>query len=308
MVKRWLGAVARIILGLVFIVAGVAKAIDLNYFYYQLKAYPLGLPDPVVLLMARVFIAFEIILGIALLINFLPRWTLSITFGILVLFLATTGWAAVGGFSEECGCFGKLVKRSPVEALIEDLVLLILSIVAVKFTSSGALTNKFKGTLVGLAVIIGVGLPYLFPETRPKVFAREGVGSYVGDLKPDGLNMEFAKGDYLLALIETDCEHCQGSMPRLNELAQSRSVPKLVGICPNTQQEMDSLKAKMAVDFPVGFVPVRKFLLMNPEVPALLWVKDGIVRHTWPIDSTPTVPKMMEVLREGGAITTKPGS
>ncbi len=308
MVKRWVGAISRIILGLVFIVAGVAKAIDLNYFYYQLKAYPLGLPDPVVLLMARVFISFEIILGVALLINFLPRWTLSITFAILVLFLATTGWAAVGGFSEECGCFGKLVKRSPVEALIEDFVLLILAIMAVKFVSSGALTNKFKGTLVGLAVIIGAGLPYLFPETRPKVFAREGVGSYVGDLKPDGLSVEFAKGDYLLALIETDCEHCQGALPRLNELAQSRSVPKLVGICPNTQQEMDSLKVKMPVDFPVGFVPVRKFLLMNPEVPALLWVKEGIVRHSWPIDSTPTVPRMMEVLREGGAITTKPGT
>jgi hypothetical protein len=85
-------------------------------------------------------------------------------------------------------------------------------------------------------------------------------------------------------------------------LAQSDAVPEFTAICPNTPEELDSLKAKMPVDFSVGFVPVRKFLLMNPEVPALLWVKDGIVRHYWPIDSTPTVPEAQRVLREGGAL------
>ena len=100
-------------------------------------------------------------------------------------------------------------------------------------------------------------------------------------------------------------------MSKLNELAKSHATPRVVAVCPNSPEELESLKVKMAVNFPVGFVPIRKFLLLNPEIPALLWVKEGIVRHTWPIDSTPSVAEALRVLREGGALETasqKPGS
>ncbi|MCI0595532.1 MAG: DoxX family membrane protein, partial [candidate division Zixibacteria bacterium] len=68
-----IGKIARIIIGLVFIVAGVAKAMDLNFFFYVLKTFPLGLSDPTLLWLARGFIALEIILGTALLFNVWPR-------------------------------------------------------------------------------------------------------------------------------------------------------------------------------------------------------------------------------------------
>lgn len=304
MAGRWIGVAARIIIGLVFIVAGVGKAIDLNFFYYQLKVFPFGLSDPAVLLLARVFTALEIVLGAALIINFWPRFVLPVAFTVLLVFLAVTIWSWLGGLSDECGCFGKLVKRSPAEAAGEDVILLFISFIAWRFARPGALTGGFKAALLGGAIVVGVGLPFLFPESKPKVYAKEGVGSYVGDLKPDSLKIDFARGDYFLALIETDCEHCQGAMPRLNALAQSQAVPKFVAVCPNTPAELESLKVKMPVNFPVGFIPIRKFLLMNPEVPALLWVKEGLVRHTWPIDSTPSVPEALRTLRSGGEIET----
>ncbi len=299
---KWLGNAARIIIGLVFIVAGVAKGIDLFFFYYVLKTFPLGLSDPMILLLARVFIALEIVLGAALLLNFWPRLALPAAFAVLLVFLTVTAWNWLGGLSEDCGCFGKLVRLNPAVEVVVELILLFITAVAWRFTQPGSSAGRIKAALLGTALAVGIGLPHLFPESKPKVYAKEGVGSFVGDLKPDGLNLNFGKGDYFLALIETDCDHCQTAMPRLNTLAQSDAVPELVAVCPNSQEELDSLKAKMKVDFPVGFVPVRKFLLMNPEVPALLWVKEGIVRHYWPIDSTPTVPEAQRVLREGGAL------
>ncbi|MGH8004138.1 MAG: hypothetical protein ACRECJ_05395, partial [Limisphaerales bacterium] len=211
----------------------------------------------------------------------------------------------------DCGCFGKLVRLNPAVEVIVELILLFIAFVAWRFTQPAGGAGRFKTALMGAAVVVGIGLPYLFPESKPKVFAKEGVGSYVGDLKPDSLKANLAKGDYFLALIETDCEHCQAAMPKLNTLAKSHATPKLVAVCPNSQEELAALKTKMPVDFPVGFVPIRKFLLLNPEIPALLWVKEGIVRHTWPIDSTPSVAEALRVLREGGAIETaaqKPGS
>ncbi|MCI0329638.1 MAG: DoxX family membrane protein [candidate division Zixibacteria bacterium] len=297
-----IGKFARIIIGLVFILAGVAKAMDLNFFYYVLKTFPLGLSDPALLWLARGFIALEIILGTALLFNIWPRLVLPATFIVMMVFLAVTAWNLMGGLSEDCGCFGKLVRLHPAVEVVVEMVLLFITVVAWRFTQPGGGTGRFKTALMGAAVVVGIGLPYLFPESRPKIFAKEGVGSYVGDLKPDRLNADLAKGDYFLALIETDCEHCQAAMPKLNELAKSHATPKLVAVCPNTPEELDWLKAKMRLDFPVGFVPVRKFLLLHPEIPALLWVKAGVVRHSWPIDSTPTVTEALRVLKEGGAI------
>jgi len=302
MAGKGIGNIARIIMGLVFIVAGVAKAMDLNFFYYVLKTFPLGLSDPILLWLARGFIALEIILGTALLFNIWPRLVLPATFAVMLVFLAVTTWNLAGGLSEDCGCFGKLVRLNPAVEIIVELVLLFITFVAWRFTQPGGEAGRFKTALLGAAVMAGFGLPYLFPESRPKVFAKEGVGSYVGDLKPERLKADLAKGDFFLALIETDCDHCQAAMPRLNTLAQSHATPKLVAVCPNSPEEMDSLKAKMTVGFPVGFVPIRKFLLLNPEIPALLWVKEGIVRHTWPIDSTPSVAEALRVLREGGAL------
>lgn len=303
-----IGRVARLIIGLVFIVAGAAKGMDLNFFFYVLKTFPLGLTDPVLLWLARFFVALEIILGIALLFNIWPRLVLPATFAVMLVFLAVTIWNLVGGLSEDCGCFGKLVRLNPAVEILVELVLLFIAFVAWRFTVPGGGAGRFKTALMGAAIVVGFGLPYLFPESRPKVFAKEGVGSYVGDLKPERLNADLAKGDYFLALIETDCEHCQAAMPKLNTLAKSHATPKLVAVCPNSPEELDSLKAKMPVDFPVGFVPVRKFLLLNPEIPALLWVKEGIVRHTWPIDSTPSVNEALRVLKEGGAIETTTAS
>lgn len=306
-----IGKVARIIIGLVFIVAGAAKGMDLNFFYYVLKTFPLGLSDPMLLWLARFFIALEIILGTALLFNIWPRLVLPATFAVMLVFLAVTTWNMIGGLSEDCGCFGKLVRLNPAVEVIVELVLLFITIVAWKFSPPAGSAGRFKTALIGASIVAGFGLPYLFPESRPKVFAKEGVGSYVGDLKPERLNADLAKGDYFLALIETDCEHCQAAMPKLNTLAKSHATPKLVAVCPNSPEELAFLKSKMPVDFPVGFVPVRKFLLLNPEIPALLWVKEGVVRHTWPIDSTPSVTEALRVLKEGGALETaaqKPAS
>ena len=297
-----IGKVARILIGVVFIVAGVAKAMDLNFFYYVLKTFPLGLSDPMLLWLARGFIALEIILGTALLVNFWPRLVLPTTFAVLLVFLAVTTWNLAGGLSEDCGCFGKLVRLHPAVEVIVELILLFITFIAWRFTQPGGSAGRFKTALMGAAVVAGIGLPDLSPERRPTVLAKEGVGAYAGELKPNRLNADLAKGDYFLALIETDCEHCQAAMPRLNTLARSHTTPKLVAVCPNSPEELALLKAKMRVDFPVGFVPVRRFLLLNPEIPALLWVKEGIVRHTWPIDSTPSTAEAMRILREGGSL------
>src|SRR3970282_2105046 len=113
MAGKGIGKIARIIIGLVFIVAGAAKAMDLNFFYYVLKTFPLGFSDPVLLWLARVFVALEIILGTALLFNIWPRLVLPATFAVMLVFLAVTTWNLVGGLSEDCGCFGKLVGGHP---------------------------------------------------------------------------------------------------------------------------------------------------------------------------------------------------
>ncbi len=132
-----IGNVARMIMGLVFIVAGVAKAMDLNFFYYVLKTFPLGFSDPALLWLVRGFIALEFILGTALLFNVWPRLVLPATFTVMLVFLAATSWNFVGGLSEDCGCFGKLVRLNPAVELFVELVLPFTPLVACRCPRPG---------------------------------------------------------------------------------------------------------------------------------------------------------------------------
>src|SRR3972149_5991763 len=106
MAGNGIGNIARSIMGVVFIFAGVAKGMELNFFFYVLKTFPLGLPDPALLWLARAFVALEIILGTALLFNIWPRLVLPATFAVILVFLAVTTWNLLGGLSDDCGCFG----------------------------------------------------------------------------------------------------------------------------------------------------------------------------------------------------------
>src|SRR5437660_8392594 len=99
------------IVGAVFLVTGMLKAVDSGAFVTQVFRYQL-LPPRLVFPAALLFVGLECGLGVALIVG-LSAWALPLTMATLAAFSGLTLWGAKSGRVEDCGCYGGLVLISP---------------------------------------------------------------------------------------------------------------------------------------------------------------------------------------------------
>lgn len=126
----WIGTAAAVVLGLVFLVAAIPKALDPAAFAEQIRFEGLDFILPAGFL-AWLVIVVEACLGVALVLN-LRRRSVLVPTGLLVAFFvfltarAYLRWMSGDlGNGSACGCFGNLVERSPAEAFWQDSFLLV---------------------------------------------------------------------------------------------------------------------------------------------------------------------------------------
>ncbi len=97
------GHLARVALGLIFLMAGVLKAIDPAEFARQISEYGIigrGLSQ----IGAPILIAFELTLAFALIAGVWPRGTALVACGLLAVFIAVEAYGLSQGRTEACGC------------------------------------------------------------------------------------------------------------------------------------------------------------------------------------------------------------
>jgi len=98
--------VIRISLGVVFVIAGVLKLNHAADLAATITGLRLGLPGPLVAVIAVALPPFEILLGLYLLAGWLLPVTSTVTVGLLLAFIAVLSSAVLRGLSTPCGCFG----------------------------------------------------------------------------------------------------------------------------------------------------------------------------------------------------------
>lgn len=104
--KRWTVLVLRLALGAIFIYAAWVKLrLPWQLFAMSIDSYGLLPPGPVEFL-ARTLPAFELLLGVVLMIGVWLRISSAITSALLVVFFSLIVNAAIKGQEISCGCFG----------------------------------------------------------------------------------------------------------------------------------------------------------------------------------------------------------
>jgi uncharacterized membrane protein YphA (DoxX/SURF4 family) len=99
------GLLARMLVGGVWVVAGVLKLPDPNENVRAVRAYDL-LPETVVPVTGHALPILEILVGLCLLLGLLTRVAAVVSAGLLVAFVVGIASAWGRGLSIECGCFG----------------------------------------------------------------------------------------------------------------------------------------------------------------------------------------------------------
>ena len=142
-----LGLPARMVVGVVWVVAGCLKLPDPTENVRAVRAYRL-LPEAVVPTIGHLLPIIEIVVGVCLLLGLLTRLMAAASAVLLVAFIVGISWAWARGLEIECGCFGGggpaagASDKYPWE-IARDTGLLLLSVLTVWCSSTRfALDNR----------------------------------------------------------------------------------------------------------------------------------------------------------------------
>jgi len=130
---------SRIFVGVLFILSGLVKLNDPTGFSFKLEEYfsepVLNLPFlmPYALSLAVALVIAEVILGVALLIGYMRKLTLTLLFLMIVFFTFLTFYSAYFNKVTDCGCFGDAVPLTPWGSFTKDIVLLVFILILIKF-------------------------------------------------------------------------------------------------------------------------------------------------------------------------------
>ena len=125
----WIGTLARLVLGGVFVVAGALKVDDPGASVRAVQAYRL-LPIEVAEVVGYTLPAVEIGIGLLLLVGLMTRLAALAALVLLVAFVIGVASAWARGLSIDCGCFGGGGEVAPgatryVEELVRDAGLIL---------------------------------------------------------------------------------------------------------------------------------------------------------------------------------------
>jgi protein-disulfide isomerase len=104
-IRPWLGTVARLVLGVVFLIAGWQKLDDPRAFLRAVRAYE-ATPEWLSHGIAYGLPVLEICVGLLLIFGVVTRYAAAITGVLLVFFLIGIIEVGARGIKLECGCFG----------------------------------------------------------------------------------------------------------------------------------------------------------------------------------------------------------
>ncbi|MEO6970697.1 MAG: MauE/DoxX family redox-associated membrane protein [Chthoniobacterales bacterium] len=103
--KKTLQRIVAIIVGAVFIYAGILKLRDPLRFASDINNYQM-IPWSVGVRFAFYLPWLELLCGLALVFHRLFSGAVAITIALLLAFIGATAWARIHGIDVSCGCFG----------------------------------------------------------------------------------------------------------------------------------------------------------------------------------------------------------
>ena len=125
--NRPLLLVFRIVLGGLFIYAGVVKVVDPLGFAQDIRNYRL-IGQALSFAAAVVLPWLEILAGAFLIVGLWKRGATLVITGLLVFFIVLTLITMARGLDVDCGCFGSLSRKSGWGVIFEDLGMLVLGL------------------------------------------------------------------------------------------------------------------------------------------------------------------------------------
>jgi uncharacterized membrane protein YphA (DoxX/SURF4 family) len=214
---KGLATISRFLVGSLFIFSGLIKindpvgtAIKLEEYFEVFASDISGMFTyfvPFALFFSVVLVVLEVLLGIAVLINFKMKTTSWILGLMIVFFTFLTFYSAYFNKVTDCGCFGDAIKLTPWESFTKDVILVFfIGIIFINRNNFSPVIGNRSGTiLMSVLTVLNVYVAIYAINHLPYIdFRAYSVGSdipkkmqvsedlkYKYILEKDGKNFEF---------------------------------------------------------------------------------------------------------------------
>ena len=162
--------IARFIVGGLFIFSGIIKINDPVGTAIKLEEYfTVFATDfapfftafiPFALFLSVVLSVLEVVLGVAVLLNYRMKITAWILLGLIVFFTFLTFYSAYFDKVTDCGCFGDAIKLTPWQSFIKDIILLVLVVLIFLYRKDlePVLSSKASDISIGVVTVLNIFL------------------------------------------------------------------------------------------------------------------------------------------------------
>jgi hypothetical protein len=304
--EKYVPIAIRSSIAFLFLLSAVAKLYPSPYFAistFEVKQlYPLGFSGDVASYFSRILIGIEFALGVLLLQKHYLR-KLVIPATLLMLAVFTTHLSIVtfqdGGNSGNCGCFGSLLPMTPVQAILKNVVAMVLLVILLKVMPKKD-ESKSNFWVLSTATLAFILLLFMLAPIQPKSNFVDVTGtepeeatpietvvpvksdSNVKTIKADtlkkvvveikdeplqkksGYSVYFSKidnGKKVLCFFVPGCDHCRVAAKELTEMkAKDKNFPDIRIIFMNEEADLIPEFFKFAgAEYPYKIIEVIPF-------------------------------------------------
>jgi hypothetical protein len=270
----------QVLIGAVFLLSAYSKIIAPGLIEIILVDHGIVNSRETSAILVRILIGFEFALGLFFFQPFsLKSMIIPLSFIFLLGFTVYLGYT---GFIlkdlQNCGCFGEMIKMSPIESIIKNIVL--MGLLVLLFRWSDEKKNYFAAPLIIVFSLAAVFI--IVPIKSQKDFKFAEYTNFAGEGRVD-----LSHGDKLIAIMNTECDHCQLLAKDITVMKKKMKwFPEMYTLLFSEGSiTADSFKVTTDFDLPYEVIGVKEFFnLIGQSPPRIYWLRDGVVKEIWDKD------------------------
>lgn len=273
--------ILRFVVGLVFLLSGLLKAIKASVFADLMSEYGavwFGVAAPLI-------IGIEILLAVLLIFNIRPRKMAAATAAFILFVSAVYLYGVLARGITDCGCFGPLtwLNSKPWLTFTRNAVLLTMlvpSLVKPQQGTSLTMTNVVFMAFVAVVLMYMCGwsmhgakcLQKRSKKFEPVALSEHQLGEIIST-SPDSTYFVFA--------FSYGCPYCQNSVANVSQYKSMGVVDKVIGVAVRNPEGRERFDRLFHADFEILEISEMQMMRLTSTLPTVYRIRHDSIVSTY---------------------------
>ncbi len=275
--------ILKIALGLVFVVSAVLKLFDMDQFELYIYSYHFFSLN-FSFLVARAAIILELVLGIGLVCNVFHKLMWWGSVAMLVGYTGLLIYALILGRTDNCHCFGEVLRFNPTQSLVKNGLLIVLFVLIYHVKDW-----QFKGRWVALVSVVLLCSLGVFAVNPPDNYtpSYDETSDFQSALFQEALveppldSLGLTQGKKVVGIFSAGCDMCKMTAKKLSLMQSYYGFPEedVVFVFMGTEDDVKRFyeeSESIYYQYVIYDNLKRLFMINNGSFPLLVMMNNGV--------------------------------